>query len=401
MSWSRVIAHADMDAFYAAVEQRDHPELRGKPLLIGPRSRRGVVLTASYEARPYGVGSAMPMAEALRRCPQALVVPPRFEHYTEASAAIMAVFDDFSPDVEALSLDEAFIDMSGAEHIFGTPVEIGRRIKDAVRAATGLTISVGVASSKYVAKVASAFDKPDGLTVVEEAGTTAWLAPLPVARLWGAGPKTQQRLTACGYYTIGDIARADPVRLHEQLGASGPHFHALANGRDPRAVEGQRRNRSVGADRTLERDVRTAAEIEPHLRRAAERIARRLRHKRYLAGGVRVRLKTSDFQLLSRQCTLAQPSDTAATLFRAGMELLPRFHHPGPFRLVGMAAFELTEDTGPRQLDLLGEHRRDRRLETVVDRLNERFGDGALRRARDLTGTVVSDSSPNLDRLRD
>ena len=187
--WPRIVVHADMDAFYAAVEQLDNPELRGKPILVGPNSNRGVVLTASYEARPFRVGSAMPVAEARRRCPQAIMVPPRFERYEALSGEIMDIFGDFSPHVEAISLDEAFLDMSGAERLFGSPAAIGRQIKERVRKATGLNVSVGVASTKYVAKVASAHEKPDGLTVVPPAGAVRWLAPLPVSRLWGAGPK--------------------------------------------------------------------------------------------------------------------------------------------------------------------------------------------------------------------
>src|SRR5262245_19661283 len=236
-TWPRIIVHADMDAFYAAVEQLDDPSLRGKPLLIGPNSNRGVVLTASYEARPFGVASAMPMARARQMCPQALIVPPRFERYQEISQQVMTVFADFSPDVEAISLDEAFLEMSGAEHIFGGPEAMGRKLKDAVRAATGLTVSVGVAATKYVAKVASDFGKPDGLVVVPPQITVSWLAPLSVARLWGAGPKTQQRLIAQGFTTIGQIASADPEDLKRRFGGMGQRFHQLARGEDPRHVD--------------------------------------------------------------------------------------------------------------------------------------------------------------------
>ena len=219
-SWPRIVAHADMDAFYAAVEQLDHPELRGRPVLVGPRSERGVVLTASYEARPYGVGSAMPIARARRLCPDAVTVPPRFDRYEELSRAIMRVFGDFSPCVEALSLDEAFIELSGAERIFGPPARMGKRIKDAVREATGLTASVGVSATKYVAKAGSSYRKPDGLTVVPAREAKAWLAPQPVSRLFGAGPKTVPKLHALGLRTIGDVARCDPRVLHR-----GPWQH--------------------------------------------------------------------------------------------------------------------------------------------------------------------------------
>jgi len=391
--------HADMDAFYAAVEQLDNPALRGKPVLIGSRKGRGVVLTASYEARPFNVGSAMPMAAALRRCPQAIVVPPRFARYTAASKRIMEVFRTFSPDVEPLSLDEAFINMSGAEHIFGPPEEMAQQLKSAVFEATGgLHVSVGVSHIKYVAKVASDLGKPDGLLVVPPDTAVAWLAGLPVSRLWGAGPKTQQRLRAAGFNTIGEIAAADPAQLETEFGRMGPHFHALANARDPRRVSSSRTAHSMGSDRTLNRDISSRAEIEVHLKHAADRIARRLRAKHLRAGGVRVRLKTSQFRLLSRQCTLAHPSDLADDLFRAGASLLERFEDTGPFRLVGLAAFALLDAGSVSQLDLLAEPTR-RRLETTLDAVAARFPDHALRRARDVD--TVSAGGPDLDQLQE
>ena len=231
---------------------------RGRPVLVGPPSSRGVVLTASYEARPYSVGSAMPMARARRLCPDAVIVPPRFDRYQEVSATIMEAFSNFSPDVEALSLDEAFLDMTGSEQLFGDPESMGRQLKSAIRDVTGgLTASVGLSASKYVAKVASAFQKPDGLTVVPPEDAKAWLAPLPVSRLWGAGPKTQLRLHDLGLYTIGDVARADVRFLSAKLGRAGPHFHTLAQADDPRPVVGQRSSKSVGSEHTLDRTCAT------------------------------------------------------------------------------------------------------------------------------------------------
>ena len=235
--WDRIVAHADMDSFYAAVEQLDDPALRGRPVLVGPDSGRGVVLTASYEARPFGVGSAMSMAQARRLCPEAVIVPPRFKRYQALSKIIMAVFSDFSPIVEPLSLDEAFLEMTGAEGLFGDPEDMGRRVKAAVREATGgLAVSVGLSGTKYVAKVASDFSKPDGLTVVPPASAREWLAPLPVSKLWGAGRKTQARLETFGFRTIGDIADADPAFLVDRLGKMGAHFFSLAHAKDPRRV---------------------------------------------------------------------------------------------------------------------------------------------------------------------
>ena len=396
--WPRIVVHADMDAFYAAVEQLDDPNLRGRPVLVGPNSRRGVVLTASYEARPYGVGSAMPVGAALRRCPDATVVGPRFDRYQEVSSQVMDILAGFSPQVEALSMDEAFVDMTGAERLFGTPREMGLKIKQAVREATSLDISVGVASTKYVAKVASAEDKPDGLTVVPADRAKAWLAPLPVSRLWGAGPKTVPRLQALGLSTIGDVAVADATAL-KRLGSLGAHFHALANARDPRSVERTRVAKSIGSDRTLVADISRREDIELHLRRAAERIGRRLRAKRCVARGVRVRLKTQRFQMLTRQRKLKKPVDLGAELMAAGRSLLGQFDHPGPFRLVGMAAFDLAAREGDRQLDLFEDHAA-RELEATIDGLMHRFGRGVLIRARDLAdwSTVAADGV-NLDYL--
>ena len=398
-AWSRIVVHADLDAFYAAVEQLDRPELRGKPVLVGPNSQRGVVLTASYEARPFGVGSAMPVAEARRRCPQAIMVEPRFERYQALSERMMAVLADFSPKVEALSMDEAFLDMTGAEGLFGPPRRMAQRIKSAVREATGLNISVGVAASKYVAKVASAHDKPDGLTVVPPGSAKSWLAPLPVARLWGAGRKTVPRLWALGLTTIGDVAAADARFLCRRLGAAGQHFHDLANALDPRPVQRTRTARSIGSDRTLAADVRRRQDIERHLRRAAERIARRVRAKGYVAGGLRVRLKTTRFEMLTRQRRLRRPTDTASEFLEVASSLLDEFDHPGPFRLVGLAAFDLAWRSKPLQLDIFEDGGR-RNLELVIDSLVQRYGSGVVLRARDLGrhGTVMA-NGVNLDYL--
>jgi DNA polymerase IV len=249
--WPRTILHADMDAFYAAVEQHDRPELRGRPILVGHPGPRSVVTTASYEARPFGVGSAMPMAEARRRCPQAIVVPPRFTRYEAVSRQVRAVFDAFSPVVEPLSLDEAFLDLTGSEGLLGPPGKIAGDLKAAVREATGLTVSVGAAPSKYVAKVASDVGKPDGLVVVAPSEVRAFLAPLPIRRLWGAGPKTAVRLEAMGLATLGEVASCEPGRLEAALGSLGPHLWRLARGEDERPVIAEREASSIGYERTL------------------------------------------------------------------------------------------------------------------------------------------------------
>jgi DNA polymerase-4 len=389
-----------MDAFYAAIEQLDDPTLRGRPLLVGPNSSRGVVLTASYEARPFGVGSAMPMAQARRLCPQALVVPPRFERYSEVSGTIMRVFGDFSPDVEALSLDEAFIDMTGSERLFGSPEDIGRRIKEAVREATGgLTASVGMSGTKYVAKVASGYRKPDGLTVVAPADARAWLAPLSVAHLWGAGKKTSALLEAKGFRTIGDMAAADPRKLERALGKLGARFFALARGEDFRQVEGARRARSLSCERTLNADVSARHEIEAHLRAAADTVARRLRRRGLRAGGVRVKLKRTDFQILTRQRTLHPPSDVAAEFFATARTLLDEIVAQGPFRLVGLGAYEIATASADEQLGLAIDSQRLRALETALDSVVERFGAGAVQRAANLISDRGLGLAANLDFL--
>ena len=397
--WPQIVVHADMDAFYAAVEQLDNPNLRGKPVLVGSRNKRGVVLTASYEARPYRVGSAMAVVEALRRCPDAIMVEPNFARYQEISEQIMNIFDDFSPHVETLSLDEAFLDMTGAEHFFGAPDAMGKKIKAAVLDATGLRISVGVSETKYVAKVASAHDKPDGLTVVPQEYATEWLAPLSITRLWGVGKKTASRLFDLGFNTIGDIAAADERFLVDRLGSVGSRFYQLAYARDPRPVLRGRAAKSIGSDRTLSKDVSARKDIEGHLRRAAEKIARRIRAKDCTAGGIRVRLKTKKFEMLTRQRQLSKPVDTAESFLHIAKQLLDEFDHPGPFRLVGMAAFNLHWCDEPLQTDLFDDPS-TRKLETTVDDLIDRFGSDLVVRASDINHPgKVSKNGVNLDFL--
>ena len=386
--WPRIILHADMDAFFAAVEQLDRPELRGKALLIGGTGRRGVVSTASYEARPFGVGSAMPMAVARRRCPHALVLPPRFERYREVSRAVMRTLGTFSPLVEPLSVDEAFVDMTGCEALYGKPHAMGRAVRRAVFEATGLTVSVGVSTTKYVAKVASDQGKPDGLTVVGPGRVTGFLRPLPIARLWGVGPRTCERLEARGIATIGDVAATSRTTLEEWLGGLGAHVHALAHGRDERAVIPEHEAKSIGSENTLETDIVGETAIRPWLQRAADNVARRMREEGVSAGGVRVKLRTSDFRLHTRQTLLATATHATRPLLEAAEGLLREFDLRSPVRLVGVAAFDLREGggEGEGQLDLFESPRRPRddQLDRTVDAVRRRFGEGALTRARNL-----------------
>jgi DNA polymerase-4 len=340
------------------------------------------------------------MVQARRLCPDALIVSPRFKRYQELSSIIMAVFSDFSPIVEPLSLDEAFLEMTGSEGLFGEPKNMGRQLKEAVKSATqGLTVSVGISDTKYVAKVASGFAKPDGLTIVPPTTACKWLAPLPVSKLWGAGQKTQALFAKMGLKTIGDVANSNPSLLVKQLGNAGSHFYSLSRGEDFRKVDNQHTAKSIGSEHTLDRDTRNPREIKSYLRRSADAIARRLRNKGLIAAGVRVKLKTSGFQILTRQEHFDEPTDIADVLYRKANVLLSAFQHSGPFRLVGVTVFALRPTKGPLQLSLLNRDGRNRRLESTLDKIAERFGEDAVHRAGDPKTALGADLVANLDFL--
>ena len=371
-----------MDAFFASVEQLDDPSLRGKPVLVGGPSRRGVVAAASYEARPFGVRSAMPMAHALRLCPQAIVVPPRGSRYAEVSAQVFAIFRRFTPLVEALSVDEAFLDVTASRRLFGDGAEIAKRIRAAIRDEVGLTASAGVAPSKFVAKIASDLEKPDGLVVVREDEVERFLAPLPVEHMWGVGPKSAERLRAMGYATLGDLARADVDALERALGAWGREVHALARGIDDREVVPDREAKSIGAEETFDEDLVDRASIERTLLAHSVRVARRLHEAGLFARRVTVKLKYADFTIKTRQLRLPEPIDDATSLFEAARELLDRFPIAGRrVRLTGVSAGEL--ETAPAQPSLFADPKRDRRraVESVVGELRARFGNKGITRA--------------------
>ena len=400
--WPRIILHADMDAFYAAVEQLDRPELRGKALLVGGTGPRGVVSTASYEARPFGVGSAMPMALARRRCPHAVVLPPRFERYRAVSKVVMETLGTFSPLVEPLSLDEAFVDMTGCETLFGDPRAMGEAVRRAVFEAAQLTVSVGVSATKYVAKVASDARKPDGLTVVAPDEVNGFLHPLPVDRLWGVGARACSRLRARGLDTIGDVAATPADDLERWFGSLGIHVHALAYGRDDRVVIPERDAKSIGSENTLDTDAVGEAAIRPWLLRAADTVARRLRAEGLTARGVRVKLRTADFRLHTRQALLGASTHATRPIVEAAEGLLREFDSSVPVRLVGVAAFELldgVDDGEVHQLDLFDAPRaeHDDRLDRTLDVVHKRFGEDALTRARHLAPSVAPDVAPTVD----
>ncbi|MBL9078235.1 MAG: DNA polymerase IV [Planctomycetes bacterium] len=378
---SRTVLHADMDAFYAAIEQRDRPELRGRPVVVGGSGPRQVVSTASYEARKFGVHSAMPGVRARQLCPQAVFVLPRMDVYAAVSAQVRAVFDRFTDLVEPLSLDEAFLDVTGSRALFGCGATIARRIKDEVQRATELTVSVGVATSKYVAKVASDLKKPDGLVVVPPGEERAFLAPLPVSRLWGVGPTTQQQLERAGLRTIADVQSRSERQLVQAFGDSlGPHLFVLANGLDPRAVEPLREARSIGHEMTFAEDLTDADEVRDTLLQLCQMVGRRLRREGVRGSVVRLKLRHPDFTTLSRQRKVAATADDLE-LHRTVCELLAGCWPGRPgVRLLGVTAAQLVPFDAPVQGGLFAAppQKRDRLL-AAMDRIRDRHGESAVR----------------------
>jgi DNA polymerase-4 len=371
----RQILHVDMDAFFASVEQHDDPSLRGKPVVVGGAARRGVVSAASYEARTFGIRSAMPMAEALRRCPRLIVVPPRGERYHEISEQVFDVFHEYTPLVEGLSVDEAFLDVTASRSLFGDGETIARRIKADVLESTGLTCSAGVASCKFVAKIASDMNKPDGLTLVPE-DVAAFLAPLPIERMWGVGPKTAPELRRLGYATLGDLAKADPAALERALGSWGQQARELARGIDPRDVVADRDAKSIGAECTYDVDLTTHEAIARSLLEHASRVAERLTASGLAAGTVVVKIKLADFTLLTRRTTLPSPASDTRTLHDACIALLDRFPlAKARVRLTGVSVQSLGPAAASQRTlfpDRNEERRRD--VENVLLRAKERFG---------------------------
>jgi DNA polymerase-4 len=379
----RAILHVDMDAFYASVEQRDDPSLRGRPVIVGGR-HRGVVLAASYEVRPFGVRSAMPMAHALRLAPRdVVVVRPRFDAYVAASERLHEIFSSVTDLIEPLSLDEAFLDVTGSRALFGEPEAIARTLRQRIRDELHLPASAGVAPVKFVAKIASDLAKPDGLRVVPPGEARRFLAPLSVARLWGVGPATHQRLAALGLATIDDIARRDRDELVRSLGPLGAHLHDLSHGIDPRPVTPDRDAKSIGAEDTFGEDLSTRDELLPHLHAQALRVARRLRRSGRVARGVVLKLKTHDFELRTRRTTLRAATDDGQVLYDAVAALLAREDELGalvPMRLAGVSAVLLEAPTVQPGLFDAGA-RRATKLNGALDAIANRFGVGAVRPA--------------------
>jgi len=378
----RQILHVDMDAFYASVEQRDDPTLRGKPVIVGGPSKRGVVSAASYEARPFGVRSAMPMVEALRRCPDAIVVGGGMKRYAEASEQIFAVFRRYSPLVQGLSLDEAFIDVTASQALFGDGATIAERIRKDIRDEVRLPASAGVAPSKFVAKIASDLDKPDGLVVVKEGEVASFLAPLSIDRMWGIGPRAASHLREHGFETMGDLAQADEGRLERILGSWGKTVRRLAQGIDEREVVVGGAAKSIGAEQTFEKDLTKRVDVERHLLAQSRRIARRL-VKAGLCGSVVVtKLKYADFTQRTRQRRLPEPVDDTDTIYEAAVSLLDRFPRGvDRVRLTGVAVSDLRDGPPPPVLFPDEKKLRREKVHRAVVELESRFGVKGLTRA--------------------
>lgn len=371
------ILHVDMDAFYAGVELRDRPELRGTPVIVGAPGARGVVLSATYEARRFGVHSAMPMTRARRLCPHAVIIPPSRGKYTEVSRRVMEIFQTFTPEVEPLASDEAFLDVAGARKRLGTPAAIGRMIREQVAREQGITCSVGVAGSKFVAKLASRHCKPDGLFVVPADRVVDFLHPLPVAALWGVGERTELSLTRLGVKTVGDLARTPVDTLRRELGqAAGEHLAALAWGHDERPVTPHVPDKSIGAEETFATDIADPVEIRRELLRLSERVAARLRQGGSVGRTVSVKLRRADFTTLSRSRSLHEPTDVAKILYEVACALyLASGLENARLRLVGVRVENLSPaDGASRQLGLGERERGWREAEQAMDRAARRFG---------------------------
>ncbi len=387
---SRTILHVDLDAFYASVEVLENPALAGKPVLVGGTGPRGVVAAASYEARRFGCHSAMPMGRARRLCPQAIVLPPRFDLYAAKSRAVHEIFAAFTPLIEPIALDEAFLDVTGGRRLHGTGPEVGAAIRARVRAETGLTASVGVAPNKLLAKLASDDAKPDGMLVVEAGGELAFLHPHPVGRLWGVGPATLARLERFGVETIGDLAALPEASLVDTLGrAHGHQLHELACGRDDRPVEPDRETKSIGQEETFPRDVADREALEREVRRMAERVGTRLRDHGLAGRTVTLKVRFPDFRTITRSATLPDPFAVSSEIARQALALLDKVDTTGGIRLLGVSMSNLTAATAHQASLFGGETTPDGggAIQSVVDAVRQRFGPDALGSAATLDPT--------------
>ncbi len=393
--WKRIILHMDMDAFFAAVEELLHPEWRGKPLVVGADPKggkgRGVVSTANYEARKYGVHSAMPISQAYRLCPQAIYVEPHGRLYQEYSRKVFAVLEKFSPRIEPLSIDEAFLDMTGSLHLFGSVENMGQELKKQIFQITGLTASVGIAPVKSVAKIASDFQKPDGLTIVPPSKIQEFLDPLPITRLWGVGQKTFDALHKLGIETVAQLRQIPREVLEAKFGKMGIHIYRMARGQDEREVEPEEVVKSVSNEVTFEEDQSDWELIRDTVFRLSEKVAGRLRRAGIAGRTVHLKIRFQDFKTYTRSQTLQHPVQLTEDIFATASQLLEEFEgSPRAVRLLGVGVSHL-ENRQVVQLSLWeDEDRRKLKLEQVMDQIQDRFGKGVIMHARSLRGKPKS-----------
>jgi DNA polymerase-4 len=379
---ARAILHIDMDAFYASVEERDNPELKGTPLIVGGAGARGVVAAASYAVRRFGVHSAMPMREALQRCPNAIVVQPRMGRYKEVSSVVFSIFHEFTPLVEGLSLDEAFLDVTASQQLLGSPQKIAADIRARIAAQTGLTASVGIAPNKLLAKIASDLNKPNGMCRIGADNLRQVLDPLPIQKLFGVGPKTLPAVNAAGLYTFGDVRNADETVLWRVFGKHGRLIRDRACGIDDRPVEADREEKSISAEETYDTDIRSPAELSAQLAHLADRTASRLRAHGLIAAVVSVKIRRADFTTYSRQRALGTATQDTATISSVAQSLLEDWLKAQPraaVRLLGVGVADLQEQV---QSDMFAEAKpAPTRLDSAVDGIRGRFGAELLTRA--------------------
>ena len=387
--------HVDMDAFFASVEQCDHPELKGKPVVVGsPPDQRGVVSAASYEARPYGIHSAMPSRTAFQKCPHAVFLPVNMARYKEVSRQIMRIFETYTPLVQPLSIDEAFLDVTGAHRLFGDGKTIAEKIRRDIQAETGLTASVGVAPNMFLAKIASDMNKPDGVTLVpvEQEAIERFLAPLPISRMWGVGKVTQKKLISLELNTIGHLQTCDPHLLERAVGAhAAKTFARLARGIDERRIEPDQGEKSISNETTFNEDLTERAPIEAAYKHLIDKVGARLRKAGLYATTAHLKIRWNDFSTITRQTRLAPPCDDDTTLREAGMELLEQHLLHRPVRLIGFGVSGLCTSDEPllHQLSLFDApdtalHKRRTRLSHITDTIKHRYGQKSLRRGSEL-----------------
>jgi len=386
MAESRQIIHVDMDAFYASAEQLDNPDLAGKAVIVGGNpKKRGVVSAASYEARKFGVHSAMPMSQAIRLCPDAIVLPVRMERYAELSQQVHAIFENFTPEIEPISLDEAFLDVTGCTQLFGSAEKIGRAIKRQIKEQLGLVASVGIASNKFLAKLASDLDKPDGFVIITEENKQQILDPLPVSRIWGVGKVTEKALKSKGVNTIKQLRQAPPQVLQGILGNQAPHMLRLAQGIDNREVESNREAKSISSEETFAADITDKDILLSVLLNQVEDVAQRLRTNNLEARTITLKLRYEDFRTITRSTTFDCPTNTTKTLWQQAKDVFLKWHKKsaGPLRLLGFGASGLQrQGTGQQQLFVEPEQQKQKRLDKAFDQIRSKFGHDALRRGK-------------------